>query len=151
MKLKEKSPFADPNLSYWEEKISLLTDYLNMSKCLNTKASLNNFPEIINLLNQRQEIIKKVNNLDAQGREMGVAKKNLGNISVGKSLFIAQKTNEILREIEYLDNELRGKFRSWREEVKKELMANQLVFKTIHTYAQTFSQQITPRFLDMRK
>lgn len=149
MKSKEKCPSADSNLSYGERKISFLNDYLTISKCLNTKASHISLSEILNLLNQRQDIIRKINNLDAQGWEIAVDNWNLGNSSADESLSIRQRMKEIVREIEYLDNQLRGKFISWREEVKKELMANQLAFKTIHTYAQAFTYQGTPRFLDM--
>lgn len=151
MKSNEKCPFADSNLSYGEKKLGFLNDYLAISKCLNAKSSLNGLSEILNFLNQRQEIIREITNLDAQDWEIGVYKGNLGNTSTDKSSSIPQMIKEIVREIEYLDNQLRQKFISWREEVKKELMANQLAFKTIHTYAQTFSHQVTPRFLDLRK
>lgn len=149
MKSKEKCPSADSNLSYRERKISFLNDYLTISKCLNAKASHISLSEILNLLNQRQDIIRKINNLDAQGWEIAVDNWHLGNSSADESLSIRQRMKKIVREIEYLDNQLREKFISWREEVKKELMANQLAFKTIHTYAQAFTYQGTPRFLDM--
>lgn len=149
MKSKGTPLFPDPNLSYGERKISFLNEYLTISKCLNAKASHISLSEILNLLNQRQEIIRKINNIDAQGWEIAVDNRNLGNSSADESLSIPERMKEIVREIEYLDSQLREKFISWREEVKKQLMANQLAFKTIHTYAQAFTYQGTPRFLDM--
>lgn len=151
MKSLEKSLFAKANLKLWGEKIDFLDNYLTVTKSLTTKSSLDDLPEILTLLNQRQEIIRAISSLDKQGR--GKPGNIMGgeNIRESASLSILQRLKKILGEIEYLDNKLKEKFIAWKEEIKKELRANQLTSKTLHAYAQTFAYQFTPRFLDLRR
>lgn len=150
MRLKAKNS-AEANLKFWEEKIGSLTNYLETTKSLNNKSSLNDLPEIFILLNQRQEIIKGIDNLDNQGWKTTGEGSELGDANGGEPLSIPQRIEKILREIKYLDNQLKEKFISWQEEIKKELIANQLNFRMLHTYRQTFTHQVNPRFLDLRR
>lgn len=149
--MKKKDSSAIPNLNYWDEKIDLLTTYLAITESLNSRLSLNDLPEIFKLLNQRQEIIKNINNLNNLKLENPSEENNSGKVVEEKFLSTLPEIKKILLDIEAFDKQLSEKFNTWREEVKKELMANQLAFKTIHTYAQTFSHQNEPRFLDLRK
>lgn len=148
--MKKKDSSAIPNLSYWNEKIHLLTTYLAITKSLNSRSSLNDLPEISKLLDQRQEIIKNINSLNSLKLEK-ISEENNGANVEENFLSHPPQIKKILLEIEVLDKQLSEKFTVWREEVKKELMANQLAFRTIHTYAQTFAGHPAPRFLDTRK
>ncbi|MGB9697813.1 MAG: hypothetical protein ACPL5I_00380 [Thermodesulfobacteriota bacterium] len=148
MELQEKKSFAESNLKYWEEKKDLLTNYLALTKTLYSESSPYNLPEIFKLLNQRQKIMSEIEILD---NLLTKIKKNRNLVEDPEKRFLSENIKNILSEIQYLDNQLSQKFVSWREDVRKELMANQLTLKTLHTYAQTFTSPVTPRFLDLRQ
>ncbi len=148
MKFERKDSLIDADVKF-TEKIGYLSNYLAMAKSLNAVSSLDHLPEIFKLLAQREGIIKEIDSLG------NLSAKNLPdngrNPSREESLAIHQRLKEILSEIEFLDNQVRQKFISWREELKKELMTHQLTFKTLHTYARTIAHQVEPRFLDLRR
>ncbi len=148
MQLKSKDFFIGPETKF-PEKIGCLNNYLAMTKSLNALSSLDHLPEIFKLLEQREEIIKEIDRLDS------LSAQNLLNNGEDPnregSLATHQRLTEILSEIEFLDNQVQQKLIAWREELRKELMANQLTFKTLHTYARTIAHQVEPRFLDLRR